>query len=118
MPDDIVARAKAALHAVTYGPWEIDERYPIIWLGDFTPGFRIESHDKAEENARFVVEARTLVPEMVAEIEALRAAVARLTVNPVRHDEASTPRLPKRVSARVTRSRRTPLSFRGLFQKG
>ncbi|MCC2099491.1 MAG: hypothetical protein KDJ29_21560 [Hyphomicrobiales bacterium] len=96
MPDDIVARAKAALDGVTYGPWEIDERYPIIWLGDFCPGFRIESHDKAEENATFVIESRSLVPELVAEIEALRATVARLTTNPFGSTADSTTRLAKR----------------------
>jgi len=103
---------------VTYGPWEIDERYPIIWLGDFTPGFRIDSHDKAEENARFVVESHTLVAEMVAEIEALRTTAASLTANPVREDEASTTGLLQRVSGRVTRSRRKALSFRRCFEKG
>jgi len=74
--DDLVTRGRAVLQGVTEGPWEVDQRHRIIWLGDCDLGFRIGEHHQADENARFVAEARTLVPEMVAEIEALRAQLA------------------------------------------
>lgn len=78
-PDDIEARVLAALNGITPGPWEVDAHHPtIIWLGDCQPGFRIHEHPQAEANAKFVAEARTLIPEMLTEMKALKTEVDRL----------------------------------------
>lgn len=76
---DIVERAKAALDGVTDGPWEWfygdqccggtcvdnDHGLPLHSGGDLLPN-----------DARFIAAARTLVPELVAEVEELRAVVS------------------------------------------
>lgn len=66
---NIVERAKAALESVTEGPWrwatvDDDEEY----LLDAT-GARVPSLTGA--NTEFIAAARTLVPELVAEVERL-----------------------------------------------
>lgn len=63
---DVVARAKAALEGVTEGPWEMRDSfvYPLsisARLGGIRPG-----------DAEFIAAARSLVPELVAEVEQLR----------------------------------------------
>jgi hypothetical protein len=89
MTDDVVTRAKASLEGVTEGPWEAQEwdshangdRGCGILAG--TPGMRQRgiaytglyhwnSQASAEADAAFIVAARSLVPELVAEIERLR----------------------------------------------
>ncbi|AXQ64571.1 hypothetical protein KNU83_gp080 [Mycobacterium phage LilMoolah] len=83
---DVVERAKAALEGVAYGPWEFDcsdegmqaVGGPVIWLGDGDLGFRVEAHYQDDRNAEFVAQARTLVPELVAEVERLRAQETRI----------------------------------------
>ncbi|ATN88655.1 hypothetical protein SEA_DEMSCULPINBOYZ_60 [Mycobacterium phage Demsculpinboyz] len=80
---DVVERAKVALEGVAYGPWEFDcsdegmqaVGGPVVWLGDGDLGFRVEAHYQDDRNAEFVAQARTLVPELVAEVERLRPRV-------------------------------------------
>lgn len=88
---DIVARAKAALESVTDGPWVVNrEGWACISSGSdsvFHGYFEgscgdcgDEIHDAASvaisiEDAEFIAAARTLVPELVAEVEKLRAVI-------------------------------------------
>jgi hypothetical protein len=94
MPDGVLARAKAALEGVTAGPWRWNEdgedelvsdteRTQLlsgrgdyatvvlsgVWHNDDTAGVYVEDAD-----GQFIVEARQLVPELVAEIERLQSA--------------------------------------------
>ncbi|AEK09177.1 hypothetical protein FGG23_gp081 [Mycobacterium phage Ibhubesi] len=81
---DVVERAKVALEGVAYGPWEFDcsdegmqaVGGPVIWLGDGDLGFRVEAHYQDDRNAEFVAQARTLVPELIAEVERKSAQLA------------------------------------------
>ncbi|AKY02893.1 hypothetical protein PHATNISS_83 [Mycobacterium phage Phatniss] len=81
---DIVERAKAALEGVAYGPWEFDYSDegmqavggPVIWLGDGDLGFRVEAHYQDDRNAEFIAQARSLVPELIAEVELKSAQLA------------------------------------------
>lgn len=77
MADDIVARARAALEGVTRGPWKLGNRhYPdvvhtprgCLWHPDLG---RINDPTDGE----FIAAARTLVPELLAEVERLRGAL-------------------------------------------
>lgn len=86
---DVVVRAKAALEGVTEGPWVVNqEGWSCISSGPdsvFHGYFNgscgdcgDEIHDAASvaisvEDAEFIAAARTLVPELVAEVERLRA---------------------------------------------
>lgn len=71
---DVVERAKAALEGVTEGPWKA----PATLLG--TPCTTVFGnsqhvayfHTGNRPNAEFIAQARTLVPELVAEVERLR----------------------------------------------
>ena len=85
MTDDIVARAKAALEGVTPGPWDVRDGfvYPLAircGLGSIRP-----------PDAEFIAAARELVPELVAEVEAVRAelAMARDGVRPMTEVESN-----------------------------
>jgi hypothetical protein len=69
---DIVDRAKAALEGVTPQPWDVRDGfiYPLAircGLGGIRP-----------RDAEFIAAARTLVPELVAEVEKLRRACETL----------------------------------------
>ena len=92
---DIIERAKAALEGVTEGPWkwsrncqrleggkdgygEVIAPGPVDCMshcygGTSTIEFENEPHD-----AEFIAAARTLVPELIAEIERVRAAAQTL----------------------------------------
>lgn len=94
---DIVKRAKAALEGVTKGPWFVGNEIDGIRSGrptvvhapnpDFPGSLRVVTVDQTrlhfgstqrtkgqdEANVAFIAEARSLVPELVAEIERLRA---------------------------------------------
>jgi hypothetical protein len=98
---DVVERAQAALQGTTPGPWWVDEeidgmrqgRKTVVKADDPTLGHSgsVQSlnrqrvvtvdqtrphHDaKAEANVKFIAEARTLMPEMITEIERLRSLV-------------------------------------------
>ncbi|WP_198344273.1 hypothetical protein [Mycobacterium dioxanotrophicus] len=69
---DVVERAKAALEGVTPEPWDVRDGfiYPLAircGLGAIRP-----------QDADFIAAARTLVPELVAELERARRACRRL----------------------------------------
>lgn len=75
---DVAARARAALEGVTAGPWQWDwhvnpidddELHGPNW--EHVVGTRAAPSDA---DAEFIAAARTLVPELVAEVERLRAA--------------------------------------------
>lgn len=68
---DIIERAKAALEGVAAGPWrwgvvDDDEEYLLDPNGVQVPSY-------APANMAFIAESRALVPELVAEVERLRA---------------------------------------------
>jgi hypothetical protein len=70
---DIVQRAKAALEGATDGPWE------IVGGGEYVTGVGIlaapDDGGVTSGDAEFIAQARTLVPELVAEVERLRLLV-------------------------------------------
>ncbi|AVO21766.1 hypothetical protein SEA_JEON_63 [Mycobacterium phage Jeon] len=76
---DVVARAKAALEGVTEGPWTwthgMDARAMV--LGPDNLRVKLEGYRDAE----FIAQARTLVPELVAEVERLRAEKLGLEIS-------------------------------------
>ncbi|WP_205879611.1 hypothetical protein [Mycobacterium paragordonae] len=83
MPDDIIARAEAALEGVTDGPWVAE------YSGE--QGNCVIPHDAQSTreavctthlyyqvaDAEFIAAARTLVPALAAELEAARAEAAQ-----------------------------------------
>ncbi|QAY05722.1 hypothetical protein SEA_FUSHIGI_74 [Mycobacterium phage Fushigi] len=82
---DPVARAKAALESVGDGPWAIDSEdgEPIIheahhydsadeWYDVDSPNGGWVAHCEDLPVAEFIAAARTLIPELVAEVERLR----------------------------------------------
>ncbi len=91
MPDDILDVAAAALEGVTEGPWlavlsgnDRDEESTVYPEGELVPGalgftwgYDV-AVDLRRHDACFIAAARTLVPALVAELEAARAEVERL----------------------------------------
>jgi hypothetical protein len=94
MPErDVCDRARQALEGVTPGPWEasynpMDTSYPADYytviteregdhIAEVDDEKRAEEHEgphgKFGRDAHFIAAARTLVPELVAEVERLRA---------------------------------------------
>lgn len=77
---DIVEHAKAALEGVTEGPWKA----PATLLGAPCTTVFGNSHHVAyfhtgnRTNAEFIAQSRTLVPELVAEVERLRTELNRV----------------------------------------
>ncbi|WNO26645.1 hypothetical protein SEA_JUNIORMINT_57 [Mycobacterium phage Juniormint] len=73
---DVVERAKAALEGVTEGPWTwthgMDARAMV--LGPDNLRVKLEGYRDAE----FIASARSLVPELIAEAERLRARETRI----------------------------------------
>ncbi|WP_454232052.1 hypothetical protein [Mycolicibacterium fortuitum] len=69
---DVVQRAKTVLEGTTDGPWE------IIGGGEYVTGVGIlvapDDGGVTSGDAEFIAQARTLVPELVAEVERLQAA--------------------------------------------
>lgn len=119
---DILDNARAALEGVTPGPWVLDdhadEDYPTITVGSgsylkdpgnyFTTDLVHEVDTYSDElddlgynqkltDARFIAQARELVPELLAEVEALRSKVAeiRATVEYWVSNDPTDPRLPQ-----------------------
>lgn len=91
---DIIARAEAALEGVSQAPWEAtdyeedNERCCLVLApaGSFVHGiastgfgFPWISEDQAIADANFIAAARTLIPELVAELKATRAQLERVT---------------------------------------
>ncbi|UVK60534.1 hypothetical protein SEA_SABBB_90 [Mycobacterium phage Sabbb] len=68
---DVVERAKAALEGVTEGPWTwthgMDARAMV--LGPDNLRVKLEGYRDAE----FIASARSLIPELIAEVERLRS---------------------------------------------
>ncbi|AGT12189.1 hypothetical protein JABBAWOKKIE_90 [Mycobacterium phage Jabbawokkie] len=88
---DPVTRAKAALESVGDGPWTIDSEdgEPIIheahhydsadeWYDVDSPNGGWVAHCEDLPVAEFIAAARTLIPELVAEVERLRARETRI----------------------------------------
>lgn len=88
MTDDLIARATAALEGVTEGPWraslldgiDYEDGSSCIRGGVYpdvhgsAPVF-LSSSGIDRRDARFIAAARTLVPELLAEVERLRGAL-------------------------------------------
>lgn len=88
---DIVERAKAALEGVTEGPWY--STGGVVWFVDVIavpdpsdPSGQTSMPEQVQEkvcdtsegDAEFIAASRQLVPELVAEVERLRAEIERL----------------------------------------
>lgn len=87
MTDDIVARAKAALEGVTPEPWEVRPTRPAVTYGYIWPlSIRYGLGSLRPEDTEFIAQARTLVPELVDEVELLRS-LQGLSVNIPEHGE-------------------------------
>lgn len=71
---DVVARAKAALEGVDDGPWRVIGYGNIQSLATRPRVAKVTT----TANAAFVASARTLIPELIAEVERLRS-IARIT---------------------------------------
>lgn len=79
---DLVERAKAALEGVTEGPWETRSDYMeltrVVHSGEAEFALflccdcGVEAGAGEGRDAEFIAAARTLVPELVAEVERLR----------------------------------------------
>lgn len=84
---DVVDRAKAALAGVTEGPWKWERNTLTGGIGGYdeviTPGpvecmsycyggTSVIELENPEHDREFIAAARTLVPELVAEVERLR----------------------------------------------
>lgn len=69
MSEDVVAKARAALEGVTEGPWEFDPNQDD-YLVTTSTGEAVGSHHR---NTQFIAASRSLVPELVTEIERLRS---------------------------------------------
>lgn len=88
MSDDIIARAEAALEGVSAEPWHIPRRGTGIDSGEYGTvigggnvdcmaycygGSSTIEGDNLEADLRFIAAARSLLPELVAELETTRA---------------------------------------------
>lgn len=105
MVEDVVARSKAALEGTTDAPWVVDsgERWinggdrgydEVIWPGQVEcmsycyGGSSTIDGDRLPQDMRFIAAARELIPELIAEVERLRAQYTevRLTAERLRYD--------------------------------
>lgn len=80
---DVVERAKAALEGVTDGPWEatpygVEQPYELDLHRFDQMTLRIARTDESDNDSRFIAAARTLVPELVSELERVREACKTL----------------------------------------
>ena len=72
---DVVARAKSALEGVTGGPWDWFSADQCCGGTCVDNGHGLPLHsggDLLPRDARFIAAARSLLPELVAEVENLR----------------------------------------------
>lgn len=122
---DIVARAKAALEGVTEGPWATDGtmiacelvkespgitsyKYGIADMsedeydeedgeGTYEDGVSYRPYEAMATDAEFIAAARTLVPELIEEVEHLRALESRVRslANYWTSNDPADPRLPQ-----------------------
>ena len=87
---DVVERAKAALEGVTRGPWRVGKRK---WIGVvLTPHGCVWNPNRGEVNnprdGEFIAQARTLVPELVDEVEELQATLFLIQEARIDYDAA------------------------------
>ncbi|AXQ60787.1 hypothetical protein I5H32_gp087 [Mycobacterium phage EleanorGeorge] len=81
---DVVERGKAALEGVTDGPWRWDDdddliaadphARPVITVNCYNESVNVEN----PRDSQFIAQARSLVPELIAEVERLRAQETRI----------------------------------------
>lgn len=111
---ELLARARASLADTTDGPWEADlDRHGEtrgIWptgpgeqivIGNYIANDGYDSRcwaDGSDEDLKFIAEARTLVPELIAELEHWIRVVAEF-----RRRDASADRVIARLKAEKTR---------------
>lgn len=74
-------------NAATPGPWASDnyKSLPTVWYSEPHSGVAIACEVGNNRDATFISVCRTAVPEMIAEIRALRAKVLELSQGP--HDD-------------------------------
>lgn len=77
---ELVGRAKASLEGVAEGPWSLDpEKYADTPYGKYRdvdgPNGGWIAHAQDRTHARFIITARQLVPELIAEVERLERAL-------------------------------------------
>jgi len=75
---DVVQQAKAALEGVTEGPWDVvSGAWGNVWHfpDEGTPTVVVRLGGMSEPDAEFIAAARSLVPDLVAEVEKLRGAI-------------------------------------------
>lgn len=91
-PEDVVTRAKAALVGIHDGPWKAVNVGNIHWgVSDGEHGFPNVvyaqcSYDgygngSRQADARFIAAARSLVPELIAEVERLRTGIHAISAH-------------------------------------
>lgn len=85
---DSVEHAKSALKGVTDGPWE------LIGGNEYVTGVSVcvapDDGGVTGPDAAFIAASRTLVPELVAEVERLRSTLARALALAEQWDAATT----------------------------
>ena len=75
---DVVQQAKSALEGVTEGPWDVvSGAWGNVWRfpDEGTPTVVVRLGGMSEPDAEFIAAARSLVPDLVAEVEELRGAI-------------------------------------------
>lgn len=81
---DIVERAKSALEGTTEGPWTFQHWGGQNQNGDYAESILFDgdgesmTYGLAVCDGDFIAQARTLVPELVAEVERLRGQVQQM----------------------------------------
>ena len=88
MTDDVTDRARAALEGVTCGPWTVvSGAWGNVWHfpegdhNDGRPTVVVRMGGMTEADSTFIATARTLVPELLAEVERLRGALDRPAID-------------------------------------
>ena len=88
---DVVQQAKAALEGVTEGPWDVvSGAWGNVWHfpDEGTPTVVVRLGGMSEPDAEFIAAARSLVPDLVAEVEKLRGAIETIRFLAKRHANA------------------------------
>lgn len=117
---DVVARAKAALEGVTEGPWEVSAQatpgysphYGVASQGRSYPNvayaetnYEGYGNGSRKADAEFISEARSLVPDLVAEVERLRYEVSEGTAGRIHRQWTAARRQVKELRAELARLR-------------
>lgn len=69
---------KKACDAATPGPWKIDPKYRQVWAPRTGEYISTEAERPEDPEANFIANSRQWVPDLVAELERLRAENAEL----------------------------------------